>query len=172
MYKEAWACPSMNKLCVLFLLVLLSSATHADDKNLVAIHGFDKMSCGDWMSSRDSLPAHGQYIAWIRGVVTGYNFANPDDQVTLGRMPDDISLAMYVDKYCRDRPLISFTGAAFALIEEMRGKPAPQEAKSGSGMDETKAFQHWVKQQSADMQSLGIDVLRNIYQKETASQSK
>lgn len=162
----------MHKLCVLSILAVLSFAAHADGKNHVAIHGFDKMSCNDWVSSRDNLSARQQYVAWLRGIVTGYNFANPDDQVALGRMPNDISLASYVDRYCRGNPTISFAGAAFTLIAEARGKPAQQENAPSPSMNDTEAFEHWVKLQSLDMQSLDVDILRNIYKKESALGSK
>ena len=161
----------MHKLCVSFLLLALAPVAHADNRAAVAIHGFDKMSCRDWTSSRSNTVVREQYIAWIRGIVTGYNYGNPDEQVTATQMPDDVSLALYIDEYCRDRSLSAFVGAAFALIDEVHAKPQ-QEAAPQASANDAEAFQNWLKRQSADMQSLDIGVLHNIYKKESALKEK
>jgi hypothetical protein len=161
----------MRRLCVSSLLFALAFVVSADNHAAVAIHGFDKMSCGDWTASRFNAVAREQYIAWIRGIVTGYNYGNPDEQVTSSQMPDDVSLALYVDGFCRDRPLISFVGAAFALIDELHAKPQKDAAPRAGDFD-ADAFQSWLKKQSVDMQSLDIDILRNIYKKESALGTK
>lgn len=155
----------------LFSLIVFSFAAHADDKAVVAIHGFDKMSCEDWLSSDDSDVARGQYIAWIRGIVTGYNFANPDEQVALGRMPGDLSLGIYVDGYCRNHRTTTIAGAAFALIEQKRGNSSVHELSQSATAVDDDAFQAWLKRQSDDMRSLDVKVLRNIYKKEMALRS-
>ena len=164
---------------------------------MVAIHGFDRMSCTDWLSSDGVDDVRAQYIAWIRGIVTGYNFANPDNQVALGRMPGDFTLGLYVNSYCRSHRSSSFVGAVFELIEQKRGdtvmremlqdpEPSPTPvARSASASTptsasapapakaavDTDAFQIWLKQQSSDMRSLDVNILRNIYKKEMALQS-
>jgi len=157
----------MRSLCVIFLL-LSSIAAHAGEGNHIAVHGFDKMSCGDWRASRYDSTVRGQYVAWMRGIVTGYNYANPEEQVAALQMPDDAALAFYVDGYCRDRPLTPFVGAAFALIDELRGK-APQITHVAPRDD---LFQDWLHQQSPDMQSLDANVQHKIYNKESTLRSK
>jgi hypothetical protein len=156
---------------VVFMLSLLPFAAYADNKAVVAIHGFDKMSCNDWLSSDGNEDVRAIYVAWIRGIVTGYNFANPDDQVALGRMPGDFSLGLFVDSYCRRHRGSTFAGAAFALIEERRGNSALSELTPSKAANDSDAFQIWLKRQSADMRSLDIDILRNIYKKEMALES-
>jgi hypothetical protein len=160
----------------LFFLVLsmLSMASFADDKESVAIHGFDRMSCEDWLASEDNPDIRGQYIVWIRGIVTGYNFANPDNQVALGRMPGDISLGIFVNSYCRKNKTKTFAGAAFELIEAKRGSSGVQVMAPETPADPTStdAFQEWLKRQSDDIRSLDTGVLRNIYKKEMALQSE
>ncbi len=37
-------------------------------------------------------------------------------------MPDLASLALYIDKYCRENPLNPFTLAAFSLVKDQRVK--------------------------------------------------
>jgi len=51
--------------------------------------------------------------------VSGYNFARPNNQISLNTMPDQETLSLYIDKYCRENPLKPFVGAAFKLIEEL-----------------------------------------------------
>ena len=64
-----------------------------------------------------------QYNHWFRGFVFGYNFGNPRNQVSLEKMPDPRTLALHVDKYCRDNPLKPFVSAAFDLVRELRDHP-------------------------------------------------
>jgi hypothetical protein len=87
----------------------------------VAVHGFDDMSCGAWAkSAHQHEVVRAQYIYWIRGFVSGYNFGVPTKQVDLGQMPNNETVALYVDKYCREKPLNPFVGAVFDLVKELR----------------------------------------------------
>ncbi|HEX7644671.1 MAG TPA: hypothetical protein VF472_20910 [Burkholderiaceae bacterium] len=184
----------MPKTWIAAALLLCSTLCMAQEKS-VAIHGFDKMSCEDWFGSENQAEARQQYIAWIRGVVTGYNYANPGNQVSGGRMPSDFGLAVFVDNYCHSRRATSVAGAAFALIADRRGnaavqiiddQPTPEvriDAKTGAKTgaesaaksadkpaqnDETPGFHDWLARQSDDIKSLGVDLQRSIYRKEMA----
>jgi hypothetical protein len=160
---------------LLFLIGLSSCSVFAQDKEVVAIHGFDRMSCDDWAASKEDDGTRALYIAWIRGIITGYNYANPDNQVALGRMPGDFSLGLFVDSYCRRHRAHSFAGAAFDLISQKRGdsglsiisSDAPDAAAGGSD----DGYDAWLKRQSEDMRSLDPALLRNIYKKETTAKS-
>jgi hypothetical protein len=130
------------------MLSLCSCAAYAEEKAVVAIHGFDKMSCNDWLSSDGVDDVRALYIAWIRGIVTGYNFANPDNQVALGHMPGDFTLGLFVDSYCRSHRSSTFAGAAFDLIDQKRGDavmremlqdPVPTPTVSSTGSTPAKA---------------------------------
>jgi len=169
----------MRKLHILVASLFLAVTATAEEKSFVAIHGFDKMSCQDWFGSEDHPDVRQQYIDWIRGVVTGYNYSNQNDQVALGRMPSDFSLAIYVDNYCHSPRATSIAGAAFALIAERRGSSvvkvlddatkAPAKARDSADED---GFNDWLDRQSADMRSLDMQVLKNIYKKEQALSGK
>jgi len=63
---------------------------------------FQDTSCGAWAKSAGNESVRAQYHYWFRGFVSGYNFANPGNQVSLDRMPDSATLDLYVDKYCRE----------------------------------------------------------------------
>lgn|GEM_PF-945640 len=189
-----------KRLYVLLFLVGLSSVAFAQDKEVVAIHGFDRMSCDDWTASQDDDSVRSMYIAWIRGIVTGYNYANPDNQVQLGRMPGDFTVGLFVDSYCRANRTKSFAGAAFELIMQKRGNgggvvisdeqdtstsPAKSPASSkltgspkspnspsvSSAASDDDGYNAWLKQQSDDMRSLDPKLLHNIYKKETAQKA-
>jgi hypothetical protein len=168
-------------------LLLCSTFACAEDKPFVAIHGFDKMSCDEWFGSDGNAEVRQQYIAWIRGVVTGYNYANPEQQVIAGRMPSDFGLIIFVDNYCHSRRATSVAGAAFALIADRRGGAAVQVLDDGpksldksadKSADKSKGnatpsgdppgFREWLARQSADIKSLGPDLQKNIYEKEAA----
>lgn len=95
-------------------------AIAAQDTTPVAIHSFQDTSCGAWTKSQGNQMARAQSDAWFREFVSGYNFANPSNQVSLGRMPDDDTLHLYVDKYCRENPLNPFVSAGFDLVRELR----------------------------------------------------
>jgi hypothetical protein len=104
------------------LAVVLSSiswSTRAQDKPLV-MFSYADTSCGAWSRSAGSAAGRAQYVSWFRGFVSGHNFGNPENQVQLGQMPDEETLYLYVDKYCRENPLSPFVSAAYKLVEELR----------------------------------------------------
>lgn len=156
---------------LLFLLSFLSVAACAQDKEVIAIHGFDKMSCEDWLASNEDEGARALYVAWIRGIVTGYNFANPDNQVALGRMPGDFTVGLFVDSYCRAHRGKSFAGAAFELIDQKRGSSSMTEIAPTVPGNDSDGFDAWLARQSDDIRSLDTNVLHNIYKKETAQKT-
>lgn len=181
----------MNKAWVVAAWLSCSTLCFAEDRAFVAIHGFDKMSCDDWLGSESNADVRQQYIAWIRGVVTGFNYANPGDQVGAGRMPSDFGLTIFVDNYCHTQRNASVSAAAFALIAERRGssvvrviddqpkadskpvskpatKPDVKPASKPAQGDESPGFHDWLARQSDDIKSLGPDLQKSIYRKEMA----
>ena len=40
------------------------------------------MSCRAWSASKDDADLRALYVAWVRGVLTGHNYANPSQQVS------------------------------------------------------------------------------------------
>lgn len=106
---------------VLFSTLLVQASALAKDDVTVVI-GFDDMSCGAWSNSSKDPRVREVYLTWFRGFVTGYNFATPKRQVAPEAMPNQDTLALYVDKYCREHPLSIFGGAAFDLVKELTGR--------------------------------------------------
>ena len=112
------------------LLTLISSPAFGQDKP-VAIFAYEDNSCGTWVKSSDDIMGRAQYHNWFRGFVSGYNFGNPDNQVSLSAMPNEQTLYLYVDKYCRENPLSPFISAAIKLVKELRERP---QAEMGSSL--------------------------------------
>lgn len=108
----------MKKLLLTAILALFSPLCGAQS-NGVAIHSFQDTSCGTWSASATQPLVRAQYLAWFRGFVSGWDFAKPKHQVGLNEMPDNATLSLFVDKYCREHPLNPFISAAFPLIREL-----------------------------------------------------
>jgi hypothetical protein len=88
----------------------------------VNVIGFQDMSCGAWAASK-SIPSNRTvFVYWIRGFLSGHNYANQEHQVPT--VSDD-TIELYVDKYCRENPLLNFPGAAFRLTDELTGRNKP-----------------------------------------------
>ena len=81
---------------------------------------FEDTSCGAWVRSQRSSEARQVYLYWFRGFVSGYNYGSQSHQVPLDAMPDQETLALYIDKHCRENPLRPFFGAAFTLVDAQK----------------------------------------------------
>lgn len=104
---------------MLFALLLLSiSATAAPLK----IVGFDDMSCRAWMQSKDDAELRNSHLAWIRGVLTGHNYANQSQQVSA---MSPCTVQNFVDRYCVENPQGEFSDAAFRMADKFSGRNQP-----------------------------------------------
>lgn len=59
------------------------------------------MSCRAWVKSKDDAEQRREYLAWIRGVLTGHNYANPGQQVSA---VSSGTVENFVDRYCSEKP--------------------------------------------------------------------
>jgi len=106
------------KSILLIAVAVLSIGAQA--QTAIAVMGFQEDSCEAWMESIDNERDRAQYRYWVRGFVSGHNFANPAHQVRLQRMPDNEALTLYLDKFCTENPVLPLTTAAFRLVQELR----------------------------------------------------
>jgi len=88
----------------------------------VKILGFDDMSCRAWAASKDDAEQRALYVAWVRGVLTGHNYANPSQQVST---ISSGTVEQHVQRYCTERPQGQFSDAAFRLSDQFSGRNAP-----------------------------------------------
>jgi hypothetical protein len=111
----------MKKIALALMFVLFGACAHAtEQKPIIGIYHFKDNSCGTWAKTADDPSTRQVYVHWFRGFGSGYNYGAPNDQVT--NMPSYETIALYIDKFCRDNPLKPFTAAAFKLINELKAK--------------------------------------------------
>lgn len=81
--------------------------------------GFDDMSCRTWVKSKEDAEQRKIYVAWIRGVLTGHNYANQRQQVSV---ISSGTVENYIDRYCAEKPLGEFSDAALRLSDSFSGR--------------------------------------------------
>ena len=83
--------------------------------------GFDDMSCSVWVKSNDDAEQRKELLAWIRGVLTGHNYANQSQQVSAvsGGTVDN-----FVTRYCVQNPQGDFSDAALRMSDKFSGRNA------------------------------------------------
>lgn len=89
------------------------------------ITGAGAFSCGDYLKHREDH-ASAQIaidITWVFGFMSGYNMEVSDKptpaQVT---PPTAATTTAFLDKFCRDNPLLTITHAAMVLVDKLGGE--------------------------------------------------
>ena len=83
--------------------------------------GPDDVSCKGWKKQNDP-ELREAYIQWVRGFLSGHNYANQSRQVT------DVSkatVAMFIDRYCLEYPSATVAEAAMRMSDRYSGRNAP-----------------------------------------------
>jgi hypothetical protein len=104
---------------VALLLVFFSSASAATPLKILA---FEDMSCQAWLKSKDDAEQRKQYVAWVRGFLSGHNYANQSQQISV---ISSGTVELYVQRYCSEKPLGQFTDAALRMSDQYSGRNAP-----------------------------------------------
>jgi len=115
----------MKRIASAVILCLIATAVSATENLSDRMKPFDEISfedssCGTWAESVNNHAQRSEFEFWVRGVATGINYADRDNQISLDSFPNQATLALYIDKYCRDHPLQSVGTAAFSLMDELR----------------------------------------------------
>lgn len=84
--------------------------------------GLDDMSCTAWSQSKDDPDQRTVYIDWIRGFLTGHNYALPKQQVST---ISSGTISEFVDRHCRQNPTEQFSDAAMRLSDQFSGRNQP-----------------------------------------------
>jgi hypothetical protein len=108
--------PSWLWLAAALLPALASAATP------VKILGLADMSCTAWKATKGDGERREPYTQWVRGFLSGHNYASQARQVA------DVSsgtVAMFVDRYCTERPNDSIADAAMRMSDQYSGRNAP-----------------------------------------------
>ena len=131
-YTNLLACPhdesqpgeTMRKFPAMIARTALAAAVLAPAlaaaQQQINILMFQDSSCAGWSKTANNKVLRAQYEFWIRGFVSGHNYANPARQVPTGKLPGGEQLYAYLDQYCLDNPNSSFVGGAFRLVEQYR----------------------------------------------------
>ncbi len=100
----------------LVLTALLAAPAAAAPVRFV---GFDDMSCRAWVQSKQDADQRKLYIAWVRGVLTGHNYARQSQQVSV---VSSGTIENFVDRYCAEKPLGDFGEAALRMSDAFSGR--------------------------------------------------
>jgi proline dehydrogenase len=103
----------------LVLLFGLSSLVNAAPVKLL---GFDDMSCQAWAKSKADTDQRQLYVAWVRGLLSGHNYAHQSQQVSA---ISSGTVEQYINRYCTEKPLGEFSDAALRLSDQFSGRNAP-----------------------------------------------
>ncbi len=87
----------------------------------VKIVGFDDMSCRAWTQSKEDSEQRKAYVSWIRGVLSGHNYALQSQQISV---VSNGTVENFVDRYCTEKPLGEFSDAAFRMSDKFSGRNA------------------------------------------------
>jgi hypothetical protein len=106
---------SKQMLLVLFAAFFAAGTSAAPVKTI----GFDDMSCRVWVKSKDDAEQRKLYLAWIRGVLTGHNYANQSQQVS---SISSGTVENFVDRFCVEKPQSEFSDAALRMSDKFSGR--------------------------------------------------
>jgi hypothetical protein len=105
---------------VFLCLLLLPLISYSENKGIIKMLVFDDNSCGAWSQTADDPNTRQAYTQWFRGFLSGYNYG--DEKYTVNTNINAATITLFIDKYCRENPLLPFTSAAFPLTKELRTK--------------------------------------------------
>lgn len=109
--------PRTPSLFRLFLLAaLLATPVVAAPVKMI---GFDDMSCHAWVQSKQDADQRKLYVAWVRGVLTGHNYARQSQQISA---VSNGTVENFVDRYCAEKPLGDFGDAALRMSDRFSGR--------------------------------------------------
>ena len=103
----------------LLLAVLASTSVGAAPLKVL---GFDDMSCQAWLKSKDDVEQRKQYVAWVRGFLSGHNYANQSQQIAVVSAG---TVELFVQRFCSEKPGAEFADAALRMSDQYSGRNAP-----------------------------------------------
>ena len=81
----------------------------------------DDMSCAAWKKKIDP-ELREPYIQWVRGFLSGHNYANQSNQVA---EVSSATVAMFVDRYCTEHASATVIEAAMRMSDRYSGRNSP-----------------------------------------------
>lgn len=114
--------PSFRLAVLAAALVIGGAAAPGVGATPLKLVGFDDMSCRAWADSKGNAERRQLYLAWIRGLLTGHNYARPAQQVSA---VSSGTIENYVERYCKDNPQSDFVSAALRMSDSYSGRNEP-----------------------------------------------
>lgn len=106
-------------ICLLFAAALIStSKMSAAPLRLLTL---DDMSCAAWKKRVDP-ELREPYIQWVRGFLSGHNYANQSKQVAEASRA---TVVMFVNRYCGENAGATIADAAMRMSDEYSGRNSP-----------------------------------------------
>jgi hypothetical protein len=84
--------------------------------------GLDDMSCAAWKKSQADVDQRTVYIAWLRGFLSGHNYALPKQQVST---ISSGTIELNINRFCTSTPNGSVSEAVMRLSDEFSGRNQP-----------------------------------------------
>ena len=84
--------------------------------------GLPDMSCPAWLKSKDDPDQRASYIVWLRGFLSGHNYALQGQQVA---SISSGTIEMYVNRYCSKNATGLVSDAGQRLSDEFSGRNQP-----------------------------------------------
>jgi hypothetical protein len=79
----------------------------------------DDLSCAAWRKSKENPEQRSSYLVWLRGVLTGHNYALPNQQVS---SISGGTIENYVNDYCSKNQNGEISEAVFRLSDQFSGR--------------------------------------------------
>lgn len=107
----------IRKITYLIAIVVLSAGTALAAPTKIL--GFDDMSCAAWSKSSSDPDQRAAYIVWIRGFLSGHNYALPGQQVAT---ISSGTIENHIKNYCSTTPAGNFSDGAMRLSDQFSGR--------------------------------------------------
>jgi hypothetical protein len=107
-----------------FALLLLVAAALLPGKLCAApvkLLLLDDMSCAAWSKAGTDPEQQQPYIGWIRGFLSGHNYASQARQVSV---VSNGTIVQFVDRHCRSNPTSNVADAAMRMSDQYSGRNA------------------------------------------------
>ena len=112
----------LQKTLLAVALLLVALAPAIAEAAPLKVLGFEDMSCQAWLKSKDDAEQRKAYVAWVRGFLSGHNYANQSQQISV---VSSATVEQYVQRFCSEKPLGQFTDAALRMSDQYSGRNAP-----------------------------------------------
>ena len=99
--------------------LLLAPPAQAAPLNVL---GLDDPSCKAWQTGANDGDLRAQQLAWLRGLLTGHNYARQQEQVSV---VSNGTIENFVSRYCKDNPQGSYADGSLRMSDRYSGRDRP-----------------------------------------------